>query len=175
MLVDYKKRCLVLHEDYNLFIRYGVQAKDVDGNRVLEVRDLDSPYAALSRGGRRPGRPAASPRHFFNKRIMTDEEKIGGQARPVQITRTLACGVIVQGGGHVGVVGARNGERGTSGAQEAEAAGGSTWGRRRYFYHPESDDLFITIDGSDAASGLVEEVTEDEYNDIKRKQHGVTT
>jgi hypothetical protein len=41
----------------------------------------------------------------------------------------------------------------------------------RYFYHPESDSLFTTTDGSrPTGDGLVEELDESQYRDIERKQ-----
>ena len=45
----------------------------------------------------------------------------------------------------------------------------------RYFYHPESDSLFTTTDGSrPIGDGLAEELDEQQYREIKGKQHMAT-
>jgi hypothetical protein len=42
---------------------------------------------------------------------------------------------------------------------------------KRYFYHPESDSPMITVDGSHPGTdGLVEELTEAEYEDLMRRR-----
>lgn len=38
----------------------------------------------------------------------------------------------------------------------------------RYFYHPESDSLFITTDGSFPTDGLVEEIDAEEYQRVRK-------
>lgn len=41
----------------------------------------------------------------------------------------------------------------------------------RYFYHPESDSPMVTVDGSHPGTdGLVEELTEAEYEDLMRRR-----
>lgn len=55
MLVDYRKRCVIEADGYDI-IRYGVcaaEANESEGGHWR--RDLPAPYAKLSRGGRRPG------------------------------------------------------------------------------------------------------------------------
>jgi hypothetical protein len=130
MLVDYRVRCgvMVTLSDGTAYevIRYGVTSEDMCGFWY----DLPAPYAQLSRGGRRPGNPIEmeKSRHYFNKRIMTDEERQEGQARTVAAKygpRVLGCGVVVQGGGDAGSVVACDGAGGDGGAGTTEADDGS--------------------------------------------------
>ena len=80
-MFDFRKRCVVRHNGYDR-IFYGLTVDSyvtagLDGVPENEPTD----FAQLSRGGRRPGQPAAYAKHFFNKRIMTDDERIGGLRR----------------------------------------------------------------------------------------------
>lgn len=118
---DYRKRCVRDMEVDGVpcvVIRYGMTADEANGSFNTCFYDESTSYADLSVGGRRSGNPIEEEwklrRHYFNKRIVTSEEKLGLEA--------------VQGNRNVGVVGALYGEGGAGGVEIIEASEGGAWG-----------------------------------------------
>lgn len=70
MNFDYRKRCechtMLPDGTRCVTMRYGVSARDMGAPWV----DVRTPFAELSRGGKRPGDPEPREQHFFNRRIM---------------------------------------------------------------------------------------------------------
>lgn len=94
MKINYKKRCetgpepligVYYNDDLECrIIRYGMTANEANaGHDRAYWHDVETSYADLSRGGRKPGNPIEMEyklrKHYFNKRIQTDEEKWAGQ------------------------------------------------------------------------------------------------
>jgi hypothetical protein len=110
---DYRRRCVVKVSlgdiEYDR-IYYGLTAREYqpifeDGG----ARDLPSPYAELSIGGKRPNGKrtddGVNKKHFFNKRIRTQDE--------------IAAAEIVRVNRNTVSVASRYGSLGPSGSQEA--------------------------------------------------------
>lgn len=121
---DFRKRCARDAEVDGLecvVIRYGVTAEETRDLMGIESHyELpDANYRDLSIGGRRSGRPIENERgrHFFNKRIMTDEERVAG--RPA-----------VQGRGDVGGVSAPTEAGGSGGVADVDRARGDSAAER---------------------------------------------
>jgi len=105
---DFRRRCALLVEatpemPAHEVIYYGLTSRELGR---WDAKDLHW-YQTDSRG-RRPGQAHAERKHFFNKRIMTDDERIGGAA--------------IQAGRDEDRIRARYGVGGASRAEEAEAA-----------------------------------------------------
>ncbi len=96
-------------------ICYGLTSDDITSAR--EWRDLEDEYRRLSVGGRRPGDPREKVQCFFNRRIMTDEERLLGQRQQAILDRSHSYGIQ-----------ALDETRSEVGAQEAEVAEGGGGG-----------------------------------------------
>ncbi len=112
---DWRKRCALLVEatsemPEHRVIYYGLTSRELGR---WDAVDLPG-YVGKSSRGRRSGQAQAHSRHFFNKRIMTDDERIGGAA--VQASRDEDR------------IRARYGVGGASRTEQVEAAAGSTGG-----------------------------------------------
>lgn len=73
--LNFRERCVVegsTEYPYDV-IYYGLAASDVPG-----ALPMGEPCERTR--GRRPGDPDVFRKHFFNKRIMTDDEKTAGKA-----------------------------------------------------------------------------------------------
>lgn len=110
---DFRRRCAVvvrespyMPEHYIIF--YGMDTQDMS-SAWPEVIDLPSPYAELSRGGRRPGSDVGTQRHFFNKRIVDGDVHHGKGSNGKGEVR---------GGADSGAVGARDAGGGVAGAAQ---------------------------------------------------------
>ncbi len=105
---DYRRRCACLTMihgglEYET-IRYGLVASEMGDDWY----NMDSPWTKDYARGRRPGDSVPINKHYFNKRVMTREESIGGVPRGSDADR----------------VAARYGSIGPRGAPQGEAAGG---------------------------------------------------
>lgn len=126
---DWRKRCVMNVVGFDV-IYYGLSARDhaeLFAPCMNVAKSLPSPYAELSRDGRRPGQPIEMERtkHFFTKSLRKEEGLVGGGGggAPAMVLTGNGFGARlqhVQGSGDANSVGAHDAEGRAGGAQETK-------------------------------------------------------